>query len=292
MFNALRMDMYLVFKGRSFRIFAILTVATCILAGLAFWFTTTSFYSEMMRAALAGDLNVGVSVSMPGDTGLGIEDIQASLAAQNEAIKSMTWIGALGSTLVSGNGLMLLITLFVALLLTNEFSSGFIKNVLTSGIDRTSYFFSKLVAIVLAVVVLVVLGLVTTFLSYTVAGLQFIASPVSEVILWTLLIVLFASAYSMFVALIAWFTRSRVATVLVAVFFAAGLVASLLQGVLSLFPPIQFIADYTLYLNLVQIGSGLEVAGSEVVIRATAVAAVVCVLSSALGYLAIRKKDV
>lgn len=283
MFNLLRMDMYNLFKGTTFRVFMIIMAACVALSVAAMWFTGTQTYADLVASqAVTTESQSGVSVGFTDPT---IEEATPSVEDM------MTQTGAIGYG-IGGNVLSFLIVLFVALLITGEFNSGFIKNTLTAQPSRTSYFISKAITIFVAALVLTLIAIILSLIGFAIAGLSFVASPVGEMVAWAALIVFLTTAMGFLVALISWLTRSKVAAVLAAVFVGTGLVVGIVQAVLSPFPALQKITDYTLYNNLGSIISGIHGIDATGVVHILVVGGVALIVYAFLSLVVVKKKDV
>jgi ABC-2 type transport system permease protein len=198
----------------------------------------------------------------------------------------------LGSMLIGGGLIALVISIFIALFISAEFDSGFIKNVFTARTSRASFFASKFIVIIAIVAIFSLVGIGASLACSSLAGFNISAVPLSELALWSGLVILTISALSMLVSLLVWFFRGKVVGVLAAVFLSSGLIMSIVKMFLSLIPSLSHVVDYTLFGCWSALSQGLDVAGSLSSPHIALVGGGFLVLYSILSYLTIKKKDV
>lgn len=269
MFNLLRMDMYQVFRGSLFWVTAAIVTALTFGTSAILWFVDTQFYR---------DLAFGTD---------------AVVSAENSGhVYQITQIEAASNTLLNGGLLLLLVPLFMALFLTQESNSGFIKNVFTAGATRTSYYFSKVLSLFTVSFALTAIGILSSLVSSAIFGLNFVSSPPLEILAWGLCVAILIGVLSLLISLFAWLTRNKVASVLITVFVSTGLLVGLIGAALSSFPSLSSLTDFTIYASLISISSGLFAEQAFSLVHIAGVAGVSFVVYAVLSYLTVRIKDV
>jgi ABC-2 type transport system permease protein len=96
-----------------------------------------------------------------------MDNMTGSLAAQGVsiALEKVSHSGIYTAmTANSGNNISLIIAIFTALFVCNDFSQGTIKNVISRGYTRTQVFASKLIAVLCAVLIMFIMSFLTGFL--------------------------------------------------------------------------------------------------------------------------------
>lgn len=289
MFNLLRMDMYQIFKGSLFRIFALLIVLYTFGFIFMTWFVETPQYQEWMSQITAQN---AAEMEYASDEGLTIEVYEVEEAADEQESSEPSQLDILANLLI-GNGLLsLLITIYIAVIITNEFNSGYIKNILTARVSRARYFLSKAISIVVVSTVLTLVGILSIALSCALFGLPLVASPLGEIVLWTVCVIGLLSAMSMLVALIAWLTRSKVGSVLSAVVIVSGLLVGILKSALAFVPAVASLFDFSLSSTLNSLWRGLDPEIAFSLPHIVGVAVGFFILYALLSYLCIKKRDV
>lgn len=287
MFNLLRMDLYQMVKGKSFKVFSLVMVLCSVALAFTLWFVTTPTCENMLRGQTTQNMQNGSIIVGIGPAGT--EEFTGGYEGILGSLFSMSEIQAIENGLLSGGLLMMLILIFVGITITSEFNSGFIKNVLTAQTSRTAYFASKMITIFIASSVLTLLGVGVSLICFTAFGLKFAVSPFGEILVWTALTILLILAMASLVALVSWLTRSKVAAVLVAVFVGSGLLVSLVSAVLALFPKLQEIPNFTLYNTLGSLRVNIE---SSDLTQTILVGCGFLLLYSVASFVVLKKKDI
>lgn len=270
MFNLLRMDMYQIFKGSLFRVFIAFLVL--YLLGMVFlsWLVETQVFQAQADQVVAEASEVAAQTDEP----------------QRSQIRAV-------ASLLLGSGIMsLLVVFYIAVTLTNEFNSGYIRNVLTARVSRASYFFSKAISIIVISFVFTLVGVVSLLIFLTIFGTPLEASPLGDIVVWSLYVVGLLSAMSMLVGLISWLTRSKVVSVICGIVITSGLLVSILNSLLSNFPTITKLFDYTMSSTLNTLSYGLHFEGAPGWPHIVGVAVGFFILYGLLSYLSIKKRDV
>lgn len=289
MLNILRMDLYRLIRAKSFWIGLIISLAFLSTAVFSTWFVTSPEYSQMVQDA--------------GESGVIIEfdsNNQEMVAAQEEmesfkqVLSEMDILQYLGELLIGGNLLPLMIILIFTLFMVGDFETGFAKNIFTSKENRLGYVGSKaIVALLITAIYLVVNALFVLGLSSIFGvGPASNASSFIDIVVWVLLVHLVSLAYAMMMSFIMWMFRSKVAAVLACILTTAGMISSFIEGILSLFPSISFLSNYTLFAQFTSLSQGMSGLEGGDIIRIACTAIVYLVLFTGAGIMALRKKDI
>lgn len=285
MANIFRMDMYRLVRSVSFWVGLAVLIATTIIATFSIWYISSPEYAELMKQAIDSGATVTATVG-------GSEAEMAEVVALSDLFMHMDLLEYLGSMQLSGGVLALIVVLIVTLFVSGDFETGFSKNVFTAQRSRVSYFISKsLTALVIAVVYFVI-TMIASFIAAQLAGFDLTISPISEIVSWSLLVILILWAMSMMVTLVCWVFRSKVAAVVWGIAVTAGLIGQALQLLLALFPGCEFLIDYTLMSSLVTLGGGIYSIESSDIVRVLCVGIGFFVVYSALSIVSLKKKDV
>lgn len=292
MFNVVRMDLYQMLKGKSFKVFSLIMIVCAAALALTLWFVTTPAYESMFNEQMqsnnqgesqSGSLSFSVDASAFGDTKA--TEYQQVL----DSLFSMTQLQAMENGLFSAGLLTMLILLFIGIMLTSEFSSGFIKNTLTTQTSRASYFAGRMITMFIAASILTALGVVTSLICFTLLGLDFVVSPVADIATWMGLVILLSMAMASLVALVSWLTQNKIAAVLAAIFVGSGMLMGILSVVLNVFPKAQELTDYTLFNSLVSLRTNIEASNLT---QTLCVGLGFLALYATVGFIVLKKKDV
>lgn len=142
---------------------------------------------------------------------------------------------------LSGGLLGILSGLVVGLFLMSDFASGFAKVVLSSRRSRSAYYAEKLVLTALISGFFVVASIVAQSIANAIMGFTYNpGESAGELVLWAVMTWLVLTVYNFFVAVTAWASRSKVATVLAATLvsttFAEQLALSIITFASALVP--------------------------------------------------------
>lgn len=288
----MRMDVYRLVHGKSFWIFLVIIVASAALATGMMSAVTSPEFLQSMQSASDAAARSGFRFSItsgPGfDTG-DYADVNAAIAMLSGDITQMAYIGKL---FLNGGALTIMFAIFLSIFLASEFETGFSKNVFTVQPNRLAFLGARVVEIVVLATVFVAVALAATLASAALFGLDLAPSPLPDFLLWSALVTLVTAGFGMITALFVWLTRKMAVGIVVGVLLSAGLVTSILQAILLLFPDLMHLADFTLGSCMASLGQGLNVAGGLSPVHVACTALVFLVASAALSALALQKKDI
>ncbi len=288
MANLLRMDFYRLIKGKMLWIFlGIVVVIVAVLTGI-FGFVNTDAGREFMMNAAQGSGTVVVGVGNTSSFNTGEVEMEAVLSTMFD----ISQIQYVNQSFTSGGALLILLFLLVALFVAVEFESGFAKNVFSVRQNKLGFFVSKLIVMLVVTVVFLLFGTVLSMLGSVLIGLDLIASSPAEWAVWFGATLLVIFAYELIVAALVWTTRNKVAGVVLAVLFAAGLIGGLLAQGLGFFFPNTEVIHSLLYTSLQATSTGTEGIEALGLTTILVVGALYAVIAGAAGLLALKKRDV
>lgn len=292
MLNCLRMDFFRMIHSKTTWIFtAIVVVSAAMTTGLMGYMGSDAFkdaYFSAQSAAEMGNFSMGLSVGGNAPSAQEISQAATPLAV----LTGGNILSYFGSVFVSGGFITIMTSLYAALFLSSEFDSGFAKNIFSAQVGRGAFFASKIVALLAAAFVICTLAFGMLFLGSLVIGMKLEFVAPLDFALWFALVVLVAFSFEMLVALVVWFTRSKVTGILVAVFVGGAIVYQIIALICSLIPALKSVPDFLLTGCMQSLGKATEVFGP---LGATHIAlvgltfAAVCAVGSIL---ALKKRDI
>ncbi len=299
MFNFLRMDFYRMVHSKTTWVFVGVIVASVILITGMMGYLTSDAFTELYTSAQVAAAKAGADVTMstPGSQpgmsfsataspGASLDDPAAMLTGS-----SMTFY--LGNMFLSGGALAVLTTLYIALFLTSEFDSGFAKNIFTARTNRFSFFASKAVFMLLIAVAFAALSFGLACLGSFLVDLKLEMMPPLDFALWFALVVLVLFAFEMIVSLVAWFTRSKVAAILVATFVGGSVVFQIISLICQFIPAMKEVPNFMLSGCLSSLAhAGAEVAGPLGSVHVAGVAVAFLAVFAIASMFVLKKKDI
>ena len=223
MISLLRADLYRLVHEKSLWICLIL----CVLCGIgmtAIGLVSLLSMDPTGAEDVVGQLRNGVALAdLQGDE-MTVEMVRAGYGS------------FLSSISMSVN--LLFLPFFVSLVVishcSDDFETGFIKNLLSSQRSRRTYYGEKILLIVMLGLgfVLITTGAVVLFRA--VLDLFYTSmEPFPEIIAWLVLNWLICSAYALLCAIIFWLTRSKILGILSATLISTGILMSIITGALQ-----------------------------------------------------------
>lgn len=294
MVNILRMDLYRLLHGKSLWVFLAIILGMVVLCTGIMTYVTSPDFLESMKAANSGAATAGITLGMstPGGDMMDASDYAEVSAAMAMLSGGMSQIAFIGSMFLNGGGLVAIFTIFIAIFLASEFESGYSKNVFTMQPNRLVFLGARVIEIVALAAMFSVFTIVASLICMTVLGFNVTVTPLPDLLLWSALVTLVMSGFGMLTALFVWLTRKMAVGIVAGILLATGLVTTIIQGILLLFPTFKHLADFTLASCSVSLGQGLNVAGGLSAVHIAGVAVVFIIASAALSALALQKKDI
>lgn len=285
MANALRMDVYRLFRSTSFWVGLALAIALTLFATFSIWYMGTPEFLDMVEAVEASGGTMSVTA--------GTEEIdRAEMAGLPQMFQGMDAIQYLGGLLLNGGLLVLIVALIVALFTASEFETGFSKNVFSVQKSRSSYFAAKAVTMLIIILIYLLSACVFGLISAEIVGFGLSYPPVLDIVFWLGLVVLILWAMTMLVSLVAWVFRNKASSIVVALVVTTGILSLLIGSILSLIPSISFLGDYTLFSSMGALGGGMMSLEGTDIVRIACVGLGFLVLYSGLSIIALKKKDI
>ena len=295
MVNILRMDLYRLLRSKSLWICLGITVALAAMTiGVLGLLTNADFmqWAQSSGATVSSASNSVVNIGVNGNSTMSTEEITQSIVQAQEAISSSSLLTMTGTTLVNGNALAIMFTIFLSIFLASEFESGYSKNVFTVQPNRIAFLGARLVEIVLTAALFTAVSLASVALVGAIAGLSFAPTSAADLLLWGTLVTLVLSGFGMAIALIIWLTRKVAAGIIGDVVLVTGMLVMMVQALLSLFPALSHLSDFTLYACMSALGRGLYVDGGLSVAHIAGVGLAFVIVYAALSAVALKKKDI
>lgn len=292
MVNILRMDLYRLLHGKSLWVFLAVIVGLVIMTSGIMAIITSPGFTESMQSAstAAGGFHLGIT--NPNGTMMDADDYADVSEATAMLSGSMTQISFIGSMFLSGGGLTVIFAIFIALFLASEFESGFSKNVFTTQPNRFAFLGARVIEIILLAAVFTAVTVGASLLAMAIGRVNVIATPLPELLLWSVLVTLVVAGFGMLTALFVWWTRKMAVGIVAGILLGAGLATVILQGFLLLFPSMKHLADFTLSSCSMSLAQGVNLAGGLSAVHIAGVAIAFIVISAALSAIALQKKDI
>ena len=295
MVNILRMDLYRLLRSKSLWIcLGVMVILAAMTIGMFGLLTNADFmqWAQSSGATVSSASNSVVSIGVNGNSTMSTEEIARTIAQAQEAISNSSLLTMTGTTLINGNALAIMFTIFLSIFLASEFESGYSKNVFTVQPNRITFLGAKLVEIVLIAAVFTAVSLASIAAVGAIAGLSFASTSAVDILIWGALVTLVLSGFGMLIALIIWLTRKVAAGIIGAVVLVTGMLVMIVQALLSLFPAVSHLTDFTLYSCMSALGRGLYVEGGLSVAHIAGVGLAFVIVYSVLSAVVLQKKDV
>ena len=249
MFNLLKSDLYRLVHGKMLWI-TLVILLVCISLGTGLLaFAASPEFAQMVNVAAEMDMDdeysegyhAGESKS-GGEHEADSDDLYASVsseltAEELQALSAKTFRSlsyATAQMALTGGLLGILSGLVVGLFIIGDFASGFAKVILSSRKNRAGYYAEKLVLAALISAVYVIAAIAFIGVANAIAGFTYNpGESAGELVLWALLTWLVLTAYNVIVAVIAWLSRSKVATVLAVVIVSSTVIESFILEIIT-----------------------------------------------------------
>lgn len=294
MANILRMDFYRAVRSKSFWILlGSIVVLGLVAMGSISYMLSPEFMETMQNASSAAagtGFHFGISTS--GGEQMDMAEVSQSIDQAQYMLSGLTPMALIGNIFMNGGGLACLFVVFIAIFFAGEFENGFSKNVFTAVPNRTVYLITRAVEVVLFAIVFALVTAAATLAGAAIFGIETVAAPVGDMVLWFALVVLVLSGMGMLTALFVWLTRKMAAAIAIGIVVGSGLVVSVIQALLSLFPSIADLGNFTLYACMRSLGYGLGFDGGLTSVHIAAVGLVFLVGYALLSLLILKKKDI
>ena len=288
MVNILRMDLYRLIHGKSLWVFLAIIIGMAIITTGMLHYTTSP---EFLEALENGSATVGVTVGISDPTAI-TDDYTSATTAMQALVTGTTQMAFVGSIFINGGALATMFIIFISIFLASEFESGFSKNVFTAQSNRFVFLGACVIEIILLAAVFSAVSIAATLAAAAVAGFTFQAAPLADLFLWFGLITLILAAFGTVTGLFVWLTRKMVVGIVAGCCFATGLVTTIVQGVLLLFPKFADLVNYTMYTCMASLGKGLNLDGGLSAVHIAGVGIVFIVVAAAHTAVALKKKDI
>ncbi|WP_139650557.1 ABC transporter permease [Raoultibacter phocaeensis] len=294
MVNILRMDFYRAVRSKSLWILlGCIVILGLVAMGSISYMLSPEFLETMQNASgAAASSGFHFGITTPGGDQVDMGEVSQSIEQAQYMLSGLTPMALVGNIFMNGGGLACLFVVFIGIFFAAEFENGFSKNVFTAFPNRAVFLITRVVEIVLFAVVFTLVTVGATLIGAAVFGIEMLAAPMGDMALWFALVVLVLSGMGMLTALFVWLTRKMAAAIAIGIVVGSGIIVSLVQAVLSLFPSISDLGNFTLYACMRSLGSGIDFTGGLTSVHIAAVGLVFLAGYAALSLLILKKKDI
>lgn len=268
MFNLLRMDLYRLLRSKSVYI-----CLACLMAAslLCFWMLWLMDTPEGREAA-----------ARIGMTAITDAEDEGSLLEGYDTLLMFRDIG------MDGGVYVLIFGIVIVLFFCSDYSSGFMKNIMSLHRRRWAYITSKLMAAAILDFCYLAIEFVFCLLLNVLFHNLVPAAPVADVLFYLGLSFVVTMGFAALFLLFCTFTRSAAAGILAATLLSCGLLVTLVSYVTGLFGLNQWVS-YTLYYNQTYAPSAYSGIGD---LKGYAVGAVFLALYAVLSTVVLTRKDI
>lgn len=133
------------------------------------------------------------------------------------------------SAIANPFSVLLVLSLFLSVFVSEDFSTGFIRGLLPAGISRRRYYVGKVMTMLVLTLVWTLLFLALFWASMRLAGFGFQAEDPGRLMAWVVLSWLLTFFYVLLCCVATWFFQSRLAGVITACVVAGGIASSLVS---------------------------------------------------------------
>ncbi len=232
MLNLLRMNLYQLFRSKTFYIcFAIVVSVNLLAFGILYALADPGFRSFIIQA--------GGSVS--GD----FQELENTLSSA-----SILELFDQGS--MTGGSFAFIVGILASIITHVDFESGFIKNILSIHVNKWDYILSKISSLCLINLIYMVGSIIVVSLCNLLAGNFFTYGSLKDILFYLLSAWMVCNGFSALTLLIVVLTRNKAACILSVVFLNGGLIVMIIRTLLGLFN-LQHLTNFTLYMNLVSL---------------------------------------
>ena len=204
---------------------------------------------------LAAVMGLGVPAFFAAAPGLGLYiDVSGMMS-------SLTFVQIFGNAFLSGSALALMVTLFAAVFLVDEFKTGYVKNLVQARGDRMAFTIAHAAALLVATAWLLAVGAVALFAGLLCTGQGLASTSASDVVRGLSQALVVAAAYGMITQLVVVISKSPAMGVVAAIAIGTGFIETSLTAVASIIPAVPegvrvFLEGY-LNADMMQISSGV-----------------------------------
>lgn len=232
MLNILKMDLYRMFKSKSFYVLNIALVAIILsLAGMMN-FTLNMDYESAKESGFTftsedGSLDTG-------DSSITKEEYDKTI----EEIKQETDVAQFLSFQYSQMIISTLLAIFVALFICSELDSGFIKNIIPLRNSRINVVISKNIIMVLFIIIQAIVAITTSIISTIILSGEINIVNTKEIIIFMALQILLRVAFSSLLIAISYLLKSKAAVMTIGILLAVnvhGIFLGLVDRFISIF---------------------------------------------------------
>ena len=229
MFNIIKMDLYKMFKSRSFYILNIALIVIILTVGIVMKVQVSMDYEKAQESNVSWSGEDSLKSDDPLLTEEGYYQMQEE-SINGLDVKEFMTIQYSGITLI-------LLALFIAILVCSELETGFIKNIIPLKNSRTSLIISKSIVSLIFILIQTAIGFAASALSTIILSGQInILHPKGLAVYLGLQIIL-SMAFASLVILISYLTKSKAAVMSIGILLSLniqGLVLGVLDKLMNL----------------------------------------------------------
>lgn len=260
MFNLLKSDAYRMVRRADFWVYAAVAVGLMVLSA---WML--SFFSSPEFARMVNENAVEYGQELTAEERAEIEqDLQEGLdemgPLNDRVLPNVTYLWS--QTFFGGGLLGILGSVLIAVFLSRDFKSGFVKNLMMDRRGRYVYYGEKLLLAAIVQAMFVALCALSSTLAFAAFGFTYEeASSVADVAIWLVLAWLVACAYAFLTACIVWLVRLEWLGVMWAVIVSSSMAGAFISQLALLFarafPALEAFSHWTLCGSMATMSEGV-----------------------------------
>ena len=217
MLNILKMDLYRMFKSKSFYVLNIALIVIILSLGLMMRFTLNMDYEKAKDSSFTFSSEDGSLDT--GDSSITKEDYNTAIAE----IKEDTDVSLLLNIQYSEMIISTLIAIFIALFICSELDSGFIKNVVPLKNSRVNIVISKNIIVALFIIVQAVIAIAVSIIATIIISGKINIINTKEVMIFMAFQVLLRIAFSSLLILVGYLLKSKAAVMTIGILLAVNI---------------------------------------------------------------------
>lgn len=231
MLNLLRMNLYHLIRSKALYVCFILQLIIPVIAfGVLYALANPDVTDSLMK--------IGFTVS--GNT----DETTAALT-------QLTVLDVFSQASIAGGGFSTISGILAAIFICIDFSSGFIKNIISSHENKWDYILSKLCCLGFVNFLYLTGACIITWVLNTITGGFFTSSSPKDIIFYIFTAWMIQNGFSALILFICMISRNLGASITAVILLCGGVIVSLLNALLGLFG-LEWITGHTLYLSLAE----------------------------------------
>lgn len=273
MLNLTRAEFYKLSKSRTFYVCCLLGIAMSLIMA-----ATLGLMQEMMKALTPEVLEKMGGMGFNMGVGNSIDSINVELSGASLLSQTFT-----------GNSIQVLMAIFISVFVATEFSCGAMKNIAAKGFSRTKIYLSKLTAVSLGSIALMLISCVASVLCGTIFWGFGDGIELKGLLIFLGMQLLMQIALAALFTMVAMIFRSHAASIAINLGLIM-FVPLLFQLIALILQKESGLADLWLVQNIINLSTFSPLQSD--IIKGLIASGVYLVLSTVIGCLAFRKQDI